>query len=197
MSRPLPTQAQQAVLEAIARFADGASTEQIQESLAAPPHRRTLQRWLNDLMAQARVYRQGQGRSVKYRLGEAADRAPRPRGQACSPCRPRPRRLRVLVRQPLALRQPVGYRRAFLDGYRPNETWYLPQDVRDDLLAQGQAVATSEPAGTYARKIANRLLIDLSWNSTVWKATPIRCWRRSACCPSVKPQWARMLWRRK
>jgi len=162
MSRPPPTQAQQAVLEAIARFADGASTEQIQESLAAPPHRRTLQRWLNDLMAQARVYRQGQGRSVKYRLGEAAKPGTTAQGASLLPLSPQAKEVEALVRQPLALRQPVGYRRAFLDGYRPNETWYLPQDVRDDLLAQGQAVATSEPAGTYARKIANRLLIDLS-----------------------------------
>ena len=166
MSRPPPTQAQQAVLEAIARFADGASTEQIQESLAAPPHRRTLQRWLNDLMAQARVYRQGQGRSVKYRLGEAAKPGTTAQGASLLPLSPQAKEVEALVRQPLALRQPVGYRRAFLDGYRPNETWYLPQDVRDDLLAQGQAVATSEPAGTYARKIANRLLIDLSWNSS-------------------------------
>lgn len=139
MARPLPTQAQESVLDVIARFPDGASTEQIEENLTAPPNRRTLQRWLNELIAQERVHRVGQGRAVKYR--------------------------RRKDRQPLMLRKPVGYNRSFLDDYRPNETWYLPQGVRDELLLQGQAVATSAPAGTYARQIAGRLLIDLSWNS--------------------------------
>ena len=64
------------------------------------------------------------------------------------------------------LRTPVGYHRTFLDSYRPNETYYLSKDIRDELLSQGQAVSTNEPAGTYARQLANRLLIDLSWNSS-------------------------------
>ena len=64
------------------------------------------------------------------------------------------------------LRKPVGYNRVFLDNYRPNETYYLSQSIRDELLSQGQAVSSNEPAGTYARQLANRLLIDLSWNSS-------------------------------
>lgn len=70
------------------------------------------------------------------------------------------------VRLPIQQRQPVGYNRAFLDSYRPNVSFYLAQSVRDDLFAYGRAVDSSEPAGTYARHIANRLLIDLSWNSS-------------------------------
>lgn len=64
------------------------------------------------------------------------------------------------------LRKPVGYNKAFLNDYRPNETWYLPQFIRDELLTQGQAASRNEPAGTYARQLAHRLLIDLSWNSS-------------------------------
>ena len=70
------------------------------------------------------------------------------------------------IRQPLMLRKPVGYNQAFLDEYRPNVSYYLGQDIRDELLTQGQAVSSNEPAGTYARQLSNRLLIDLSWNSS-------------------------------
>lgn len=174
MARPRPTQAQDAVLDVIARFPDGASTELIEANLTAPPNRRTLQRWLNDLIAQARVHREGQGRAVKYRLGQivnatvhiTAKSSATAHADILIPFTPEAKEVEVYVRQPLMLRKPVGYNRKFLDDYRPNATWYLSQAVRDQLLLQGQAVASSEPAGTYARRIAGRLLIDLSWNSS-------------------------------
>lgn len=62
-SATIPTQAQQAVLGALASFPDGATARQIEPRLAKPSNLRTLQRWINDLTAQARVHRQGQGRS--------------------------------------------------------------------------------------------------------------------------------------
>ncbi len=164
MARPLPTQAQEAVLEVIARFPDGASAEQIETNLTASPNRRTLQRWLNELIAQERVHRVGQGRAVKYRLGKIFSAAAH--AEILIPFSPEAKAVEAHVRQPLMLRKPVGYNRSFLDDYRPNETWYLPKDIRDELLLQGQAVATSEPAGTYARQIVGRLLVDLSWNSS-------------------------------
>ncbi|MDD2742288.1 MAG: Fic family protein [Rhodocyclaceae bacterium] len=174
MARPLPTQAQEAVLDVIARFPDGASTEQIEANLKAPPNRRTLQRWLNELITQARVHREGQGRAVKYRLGQIVSATAHittkssvsAHAEILIPFSPEAKAVEAHVRHPLMLRKPVGYNRAFLDDYRPNETWYLPQAVREELLLQGQAVATSEPAGTYARQLAGRLLIDLSWNSS-------------------------------
>ncbi len=71
------------------------------------------------------------------------------------------------VQRPLPRRTPVGYDRAFLDDYRPNDTFYLPSDLRSELRAAGQAAAgVDQPAGTYARQILDRLLIDLSWNSS-------------------------------
>jgi Fic family protein len=60
----------------------------------------------------------------------------------------------------------VGYNSAFLNDYQPNANFYLPATTRAALLACGQAVNANEPAGTYARQIASRLLIDLSWNSS-------------------------------
>lgn len=48
----------------------------------------------------------------------------------------------------------------------PNVTYYLSKVIREELLAYGRTVSSNEPAGTYARQLANRLLIDLSWNSS-------------------------------
>jgi hypothetical protein len=70
------------------------------------------------------------------------------------------------VRRPLADRQPVGYQRDFLEGYVPNETNYLPEVVKALLQELGRTHDGNRPAGTYARDILNRLLIDLSWSSS-------------------------------
>ena len=174
MARPIPTKTQEAVLEVIARFPDGASVEQIEADLTAPPNRRTLQRWLSDLMAQARVQRRGQGRAAKYRLSEHVSAAAHitattdaaAHAEILIPLSPAAKEVELLVRRPLVLRKPVGYNQAFLDDYRPNETCYLAQNIRDELLSQGKAINSNAPAGTFARQLANRLLIDLSWNSS-------------------------------
>jgi Fic family protein len=74
--------------------------------------------------------------------------------------------LRDLVRRPLTQRTPVGYRREFLLDYRPNETWYLPSETRTRLRSLGEAPSPERQAGTYARDVLGRLLIDLSWASS-------------------------------
>jgi len=71
------------------------------------------------------------------------------------------------LRRPVAEREPVGYRREFLDAYRPNESWYLPESLRTRLRALGQQPeALPDSAHTYARDLCERLLIDLSWSSS-------------------------------
>lgn len=68
--------------------------------------------------------------------------------------------------KPTHARTPVGYDQSFLKSYEPNKTFYLDERQRADLLATGKVENTVRPAGTYARNILNRLLIDLSWNSS-------------------------------
>jgi Fic family protein len=70
------------------------------------------------------------------------------------------------VDRPLDQRTPCSYERAFLDAYRPNETYYLRENDRKALHTLGVTPESQQPAGTYARKILERLLIDLSWNSS-------------------------------
>lgn len=79
---------------------------------------------------------------------------------------PESRDLWNYVTQALAERTPVGYIQEFLRSYEPNETFYLAAEQREELNALGQVEAAVRPAGTYARNILDRLLIDLSWNSS-------------------------------
>jgi Fic family protein len=74
--------------------------------------------------------------------------------------------IRKYVAQPLEARKPVGYDRAFLDGYRPNASAYLSEKERTHLAQVGRPPIVEQPAGTYAKQILNRLLIDLAWNSS-------------------------------
>ena len=70
------------------------------------------------------------------------------------------------VNRSMALRKPCSYERDFLDAYRPNQTFYLREKDRASLHALGGTPDAQAPAGTYARQILERLLIDLSWNSS-------------------------------
>ncbi|MFT4642165.1 MAG: Fic family protein [Verrucomicrobiales bacterium] len=75
--------------------------------------------------------------------------------------------IRDQIRQPQQKRKPVGYRREFLEAYEPNVTSYLPEKLVSHLYDVGQSEHMAGlPPGTYARQVMDRLLIDLSWNSS-------------------------------
>lgn len=162
------------IAEVVGRFPDGVELEEIFAAVGEVLSRRTLQRRLADLIAQGRVTGRREQKSFKYRLApitgklevtEEGDRI-EARGEAYVPTSPEGSKIKVYVRQPLQGRRPVGYNIEFLDAYRPNETWYLPDKLRRQLHTLGQSPADQAPAGTFARDILNRLLIDLSWASS-------------------------------
>ena len=68
--------------------------------------------------------------------------------------------------KPLHTRERVSYNRDFLEGYVPNETIYVPTEMREGLRKEGKRFDKELAAGTYARQISERLLIDLSYNSS-------------------------------
>ena len=68
------------------------------------------------------------------------------------------------VQQPSGSRKPVGYNRGFLHSYQPNDTFYLSETERAHLHDIGRL--KTEPADTDADELLNRLLIDLTWNSS-------------------------------
>ena len=70
------------------------------------------------------------------------------------------------VSRPQQQRQPVGYKRELLESYQPNITSYLTAKEKQRLAELGITARINEPAGTYAKEILQRLLIDLAWNSS-------------------------------
>lgn len=138
--------------------------------------RRTALNWLNRLRDAGWIDRHGETRATIYHLTDAgrakleADQASQSSGselQASARLSPAAEAVRKKLRRPASERPAVGYQRSFLESYQPNETHYLPEPVRRKLFEIGnQTGMEAEPAGTYARHICQRLLIDLSWNSS-------------------------------
>ena len=73
--------------------------------------------------------------------------------------------LHKFLASPLATRNPVTYQRGFVDDYQPNRTFLLTQSLAHDLAAEGR-LSGQQPAETYARKVREQLLVDLSWSSS-------------------------------
>ncbi|MBI3775374.1 MAG: Fic family protein [Gammaproteobacteria bacterium] len=165
------------ILQAVTRFPDGGSVEHISDVLEFKLPRRTLQRRLALLVEQKRLTAEGRGRGSRYRrfpadividvpTAKLTLQTHAPQVEIYIPITSEATAIKHAVREPIQNRHPVGYNRAFLDTYRPNETYYLAPEIRQRLLELGRSSEGERPAGTYARQIFSRLLIDLSWNSS-------------------------------
>ncbi len=164
------------VLKAVAQFPNGATIEEISHALTTLP-RRTLQRRLASLVAQKQIIIEGHKRGSRYRLpptttsvllGEATENPifDESDEETYIPVSREGASVRAVIRQLIHHRHPVGYNRSFLDAYRPNTSYYLPPKIRTHLRNIGGGINENQVAGTYIRHILNRLLIDLSWNSS-------------------------------
>ena len=96
---------------------------------------------------------------------ETADAAPG-ETHADIPLSAQSRKMLAAIHRPRAQKTPVTYRTEFLDEYEPGVTWYLPTALREELRRLGTTAYADQPAGTYARDIMQRLIIDLSWGSS-------------------------------
>ncbi len=172
MPRSIDEEELKAIEAAVAAHPGGISLQGILYELEFKTVRRTLQFRLKRLVDQGRLTKQGDRRWARYSLPETANQTKVDPGQSDGrlagglTLTRQALDIRERVRQPLAARTPVGYRRAFLDAYRPNESAYLSASERTHLGKVGNQIAGEQPAGTHARKILNRLLVDLSWNSS-------------------------------
>ena len=160
----------------IAAQPDGIGIEALLQSMGGGVQRRTLQRRLAVLVGLGRIQMRGEARAVRY-VGQPMDikgqittsqagGTTKAFGEVYVPTSPESEEIRAFVRQPRHLRPPVGYNLQFLEQYHPNQTAYLPKGLRDQLHTMGRSPADQTPAGTFARDILNRLLIDLSWASS-------------------------------
>lgn len=175
MARQVPEEELEAVVRVVATSESAVSMDDIAASLRDLP-RRTLQRRVAALLEQRRLVQEGRARASRYRVPERKGKvihadvtegvAFREEGDARLPVSEEGRAIRQLIRRPIQNRQPVGYNRQFLDQYRPNHSFYLSAALRQRLFELGRPTGERQLAGTYARHIWNRLLIDLSWNSS-------------------------------
>lgn len=155
----------------LARRAEPVSARTIAAELPSRPPLRTVQYRLARLVESGRVVREGRSKAVRYRAAVGARAgflrvAESPPFPAEIPLSPGAMEIRAYVRQPLLARKPTGYDRRLLVSYRPNVSAYLSRKERAHLASVGRTPLGPQPAGTYARQILGRLLIDLSWNSS-------------------------------
>ncbi len=141
MARP-----DQAVLEFIATH-PGARREEIRRHAAPEASDTTVWRALKRLVDEGRLEVSGRGPATGYSLAGATV-------------------VRAHLQTPYNRRRPASYKKEFLDRYIPDKTFYFAEADRRRLQAAGTPAVSPLPAGTYARRILERLLVDLSWASS-------------------------------
>ncbi len=182
MARQIPTSEIETIVDAVRNRPSGASLSEIDGVCPGLP-RRTLQARIKRLVDAGRLVRKGERRGARYFLPEeASDGATRPVAADTvrtphetglfPPLSKVGEEILQLVSRPLFAREPVGYDSAFLDEYSPDRTFYLSEAERRRLRERGRGETPPAPAGTHARDILDRLLIDLSWNS-IHSMTPM------------------------
>ena len=179
MSRIVPAEEFDLIEQVISEFPEGIGISALEKALSLhlpkALNRRTLQRRLERLLADKRIVTEGESIALVYKRAPSEDITAEPlvaessiggEAEVYVPVSPEGGIIRDLVRQPLMRRKPVGYQRSFLEEYEPGVTFYLSASLRVQFHEMGRTSADERPAGTYARGILNRLLIDLSWASS-------------------------------
>ena len=131
----------------------------ILEKLGSEYKERSVRRWLVEMSRRGIIQIIGKKRATCYQLASKEYHSPAENISYVS-------EPTDLIRQPLFQRKPVSYNPIWLEEYKPNITNYLSYEAKDKMQKLGQRAKDEEAAGTYARQILNRLLIDLSYNSS-------------------------------
>lgn len=152
-----------AVLHQLGQEAESVSLEELLAKLGIIYSERSVRRWLAEMIKEGLVEKSGNKRGTRYKI---IQRASRHVGTISSCFGLESQKILEYVRRPLYERLPVAYADDWLDAYQPNISFYIPLEVRLQLHRVGKRSGFEEPAGTYAHQIFNRLLIDLSYNSS-------------------------------
>jgi Fic family protein len=151
---------EEAILAALEKHPKGLTRAALQKATRRSEQVWTFRRALKALEDRGALRREGQTRGSLYLPG-----APRP-DSVSGVFSSDGTAVIAQVSRPLHQRTPCSYERSFLDDYRPNKTFYLRELDRLRLRELGTTPDANQPAGTWARHILERLLIDLSWNSS-------------------------------
>lgn len=137
---------EQAIVDYIAAH-PGARREDIRRNAAPDVSPTTVWRYLKALVNRNQLEVSGKGRQTSYSLAGASV-------------------VRTHLKTPYNRQRPTSYNKDFLDRYIPNKTFYFSDAARDQLRAIGKPDLPPLPVGTYARRILEKLLVDLSWASS-------------------------------
>jgi hypothetical protein len=176
MPKIIPSEELDRIEKLIAQYPEGIGAKDIAEQLDFEIKGRTLQRRLAALIAEQRIVSEGDGRALKYKVVKLGTGIAAANGvddsnwhgvdEVYIPISPEGEEIKFFIRQPRTQRSPVSYQPDFLGKYYPNHTYYLSAGLREQLHTLGRSPSEQTPAGTFARDILNRLLIDLSWASS-------------------------------
>ena len=166
-----------AVLEGLRAQSEPLSLPELLALLSPGFAERSVRRWLSELEDEGQVAKTGRRRGTRYRALTGLSPESPAAGQGGTTNRtlgkPEPIRFSqtaqaaaAYVSQPLFQRAPVAYDVDWLAAYEPNRSTYFPAGRSAELAAEGRRAPVGDPAGTYARRIYDRLLIDLSHHSS-------------------------------
>ena len=158
----------QLIRKTLEQFKDGASLEMIKNALDIDIEIRTLQRRLDRLIDEGIIATSGKTKARLYRLISSQSAVKQNTGETHTtiPLSEGGKEIQEIISRPTHMRFPVGYQDEFLLFYRPNIDSYLTDEDKRKLAHLGKTARLDQPAGTYVKEILQRMLIDLSWNSS-------------------------------
>ena len=156
------------IVDVLETHPEGIHRGELSDLLKISINYKTLQRRLADLANEGKIRIEGIKRGTKYfpishKLGTEE---PTLRDRKNAIFSDTSNTVLKFLDKPLHSRDKVSYNRSFVESYAPNETIYVPIKQRDLLNKEGKRFDEELAAGTYARQISERLLIDLSYNSS-------------------------------
>jgi len=153
------------IMMILEQYPEGLSRGKISENLSFSLNDKTLQRRLTTLVDEGEIFKLGSKRATKYYLEASPNKG---HFKASSPniFSLKSQKSLKFLDDPVHVREKTTYNREFLDHYVPNESEYVPKKRREALYNEGKRFDKQLAAGTYARHICQRLLIDLAYNSS-------------------------------
>ena len=168
MPKVIAEQELQQIEDRIAAYPKGIGITELEAALSAAGMvmiRRSLLRRLSVLIENNRIRATGAFKGRVYWPITSELEGEKDQEESLIPLSVFGKEIRRYVSQPIQRREPTGYRRDFLLSY-PENGPYLDDATRKHLHQIGRAHLDAVPAGTMARQVMGRLLIDLSWASS-------------------------------
>lgn len=125
---------------------------------------RSVRRWLNECVLEGLIEKTGHKRGTRYQI--IANTNISSSAEKTFQLNKHDPDIWAHINKPLFQRNPVTYNKLWIESYQPNFTFYLSEEERNNLKNAGQPAERQAQAGTYARKIYDRLLVELSYNSS-------------------------------